>query len=87
MRGRRQGTSMSCLHISGLAALLKAAHPKWSTSAIKFVLMTTAYTVDPILAGPAGEVSDENQDFIEDDEEDTFQPKKGNVVFACALDG
>ncbi|KAI3517066.1 hypothetical protein L1887_16273 [Cichorium endivia] len=43
--------------------------------------------VDSILAGPAGEVSDENQDFIEDDEEDTFQPQKGNVVFACALDG
>ncbi|CAI9296284.1 unnamed protein product [Lactuca saligna] len=43
--------------------------------------------VDSILAGPAGEVSDENQEFIEDDEEDTFQPQKGNVVFACALDG
>ncbi|XP_023744779.1 uncharacterized protein LOC111892938 [Lactuca sativa] len=43
--------------------------------------------VDSILAGPAGEVSDENQEFIEDDEEDAFQPQKGNVVFACALDG
>ncbi|CAH1430913.1 unnamed protein product [Lactuca virosa] len=43
--------------------------------------------VDSILAGPAGEVSDENQELIEDDEEDTFQPQKGNVVFACALDG
>ncbi|KAF9624471.1 hypothetical protein IFM89_011479, partial [Coptis chinensis] len=39
--------------------------------------------VDSILAGPVGEVADENDEY----EEDTFQPHKGNVAFVCALDG
>lgn len=45
------GTSMSCPHVSGIVALLKALHPDWSPAALKSAIMTTGMSIYDVGTG------------------------------------
>uniref|UniRef100_A0A9I9EIP0 Cucumisin-like n=1 Tax=Cucumis melo TaxID=3656 RepID=A0A9I9EIP0_CUCME len=47
------GTSMSCPHITGIAAYVKTFNPTWSPAAIKSALMTTALPMNATLNSDA----------------------------------
>ncbi|XP_061968703.1 CO(2)-response secreted protease-like [Populus nigra] len=44
------GTSMSCPHVSGMAAVVKSQYPSWSPSAIKSAIMSTASQINNMKA-------------------------------------
>ncbi|GJW95628.1 elongation factor-like GTPase 1 [Tanacetum coccineum] len=72
--------------IEAYAKLLRIVH---EVNGIVNVYKSEKYLsdVDSIIQSGTGDMGDEGIKFIKDDEEDTFQPQKGNVVFSCLLDG
>lgn len=56
------GTSMSCPHLSGVAAYIMARRPEWTPAQVKSAMMTTAYTTyknssDPITESVNGKTA------------------------------
>ncbi|XVF64087.1 hypothetical protein PTKIN_Ptkin09bG0139100 [Pterospermum kingtungense] len=54
--------SIACTHASGVAALLKGAHPEWTAAAIRSALMTTANPLDNTMK-PIRDKGEENLSF------------------------
>uniref|UniRef100_A0ACD5WRT5 Uncharacterized protein n=1 Tax=Avena sativa TaxID=4498 RepID=A0ACD5WRT5_AVESA len=71
------GTSMACPHVSGIAALVRSAHPSWSPAMVRSAIMTTADMTDhqgkPITDGDGGRA-------------DAFAMGAGHVNPALAVD-
>lgn len=74
------GTSMSCPHLSGIAAFIMARRPGWSAAAIRSALMTTAYTNTK--GGGASAFRDE----ATQEAATPFDYGNGHVDVAAALD-